>query len=159
MATRCQQPSSCAGSKASPIWLGNQVSILSFFPPTLIFMEGLLCAMPCAEPWGHSSEWAKAPAQSTCCVRGRWKRHLRPTGQTRSVWPLEGSLLLREIHQHPSMEHLLYGDCVRHWGHSGEFANMHVHMPFHILSQEEFIQSGNCTCVFLTQCLQPWPLS
>lgn len=60
---------------------------------------------------------------------------------------------MREINLHlPApcftfIEHLLYTDQGRPWGHSGEFNNVHVHVSFNILSQEEVIRSGNCPCV------------
>ena len=57
------------------------------------------------------------------------------------------------------MEHLLYTDCVRYWGHSGEYNGMHVHVLFSIHPQEESSSLATAHVSFISHWLQPWPLS
>ena len=61
--------------------------------------------------------------------------------------------------QHTFIERLLCAVCVRYWGYSGEHNNAHAQTPFYVVSQKELSNLVIAHASFLSQWLQPWPLS
>lgn len=61
--------------------------------------------------------------------------------------------------QHTFIERLLCAVCVRYRGYSGEHNNAHAPMPLYVVSQEESSSLVIAHASFLSQWLQPWPLS